>query len=96
MGNAKRLDSSIADWIRPVWGFRPYRNDDRVHYAEATRLAPLEYIGLLWTLLADLLTFKLPLSTSFLLAGPLVLLGPPSRQPKRANPRSGMKTARFS
>ncbi|WP_390912464.1 EamA family transporter [Pseudosulfitobacter sp. SM2401] len=44
-------------------------------YAEATRLAPFEYIALLWPLLADLLVFKLPLSTSFLLAVPLVLLG---------------------
>ena len=44
-------------------------------YAEATRLAPFEYIALLWPLLADLLIFKLPLSTSFLLAVPLVLLG---------------------
>jgi drug/metabolite transporter (DMT)-like permease len=44
-------------------------------YAEATRLAPFEYIALLWPLLADLLIFKLPLATSFLLAVPLVLLG---------------------
>jgi len=44
-------------------------------YAEATRLAPFEYIALLWPLLADLLIFKLPLSTSFMLALPLILLG---------------------
>ncbi|MEP2980208.1 MAG: DMT family transporter [Lentilitoribacter sp.] len=44
-------------------------------YAEASRLAPFEYIALLWPLLADLLIFKLPLSTSFLLAAPLVLAG---------------------
>ncbi len=44
-------------------------------YAEATRLAPFEYLALLWPLLADLLIFRLPLSTSFLLAVPLVLLG---------------------
>jgi len=44
-------------------------------HAEATRLAPFEYLALLWPLLADLLIFRLPLSTSFVLAVPLVLLG---------------------
>ena len=44
-------------------------------YAEATRLAPFEYIALLWPVLADLLIFRLPLSASFLLAMPLVLIG---------------------
>ncbi|MEO0503134.1 MAG: DMT family transporter, partial [Pseudomonadota bacterium] len=44
-------------------------------YAEATRLAPFEYIALLWPLLADLLIFRLPLSQSFLFAVPLVLAG---------------------
>lgn len=44
-------------------------------YAETTRLAPFEYIALLWPILADLLIFKLPLSTSFLFALPLVVLG---------------------
>ena len=44
-------------------------------YAEATRLAPFEYIALLWPVAADLLIFRLPLSTSFLLALPLVLIG---------------------
>lgn len=44
-------------------------------YTEATRLAPFEYVAFLWPLLADLLIFKLPLSTSFLFAVPLVLLG---------------------
>ncbi|WP_299545982.1 DMT family transporter [uncultured Tateyamaria sp.] len=44
-------------------------------YAEATRLASFEYIALLWPILADLLIFRLALSTSFLLALPLVLLG---------------------
>ncbi len=44
-------------------------------YAEASRLAPFEYIALLWPLLADLLIFRLPLSTSFMLAAPMVLLG---------------------
>lgn len=44
-------------------------------YAEATRLAPFEYVALLWPLLADLLIFKLSLSTSFLFAVPLVLMG---------------------
>ena len=44
-------------------------------YAEASRLAPFEYIALLWPILADLLIFRLPPSTSFLLAVPLVLAG---------------------
>lgn len=44
-------------------------------YAEASRLAPFEYLALLWPLAADLLIFRLPLSTSFLLAAPLVLAG---------------------
>lgn len=44
-------------------------------YAEATRLAPFEYIAILWLILADLLIFRVSLSTSFLFALPLVLLG---------------------
>jgi len=44
-------------------------------YAEASRLAPFEYIAFLWPLLADLFIFKLPLSTSFLLAAILVFTG---------------------
>ena len=44
-------------------------------YAEASRLAPFEYIALLWPLLADLIIFRLSLSTGFLLAAPLVLAG---------------------
>jgi len=44
-------------------------------YAEASRLAPFEYIAFLWPLLADLLIFRHPLSTGFLLAAPLVLTG---------------------
>ncbi|MDD9910379.1 MAG: DMT family transporter [Ahrensia sp.] len=44
-------------------------------YAEASRLAPFEYVALLWPIAADLLIFKLPLTTTFLLAAPLVLAG---------------------
>ncbi|WP_299292543.1 DMT family transporter [uncultured Tateyamaria sp.] len=44
-------------------------------YAEATRLAPFEYVALLWPILADLAIFRLPLATSFVFAVPLVLLG---------------------
>jgi drug/metabolite transporter (DMT)-like permease len=44
-------------------------------YAEASRIAPFEYVALLWPVLADLLIFKVALSTSFLLALPLVLGG---------------------
>ena len=44
-------------------------------FAEASRLAPFEYVALAWPILADLLIFKLPVATSFLLAAPLVLAG---------------------
>lgn len=44
-------------------------------YAEASRLAPFEYIALLWPLLADMLIFRLSLTSGFLLAAPLVLAG---------------------
>lgn len=44
-------------------------------YAEASRLAPFEYVALMWPLLADLFIFKLALSTAFLLAAPLILSG---------------------
>ena len=44
-------------------------------YAEASRLAPFEYIALIWPVLADLLIFRLSLAPSFLLALPLVLGG---------------------
>ncbi|MEM1235161.1 MAG: DMT family transporter [Pseudomonadota bacterium] len=42
-------------------------------YAEASRLAPFEYVALLWPLLADLLLFQVALSTSFFFAAPLIL-----------------------
>lgn len=44
-------------------------------YAEASRLAPFEYIALLWPVLADLLIFRLPLAETFLIALPLVVAG---------------------
>jgi len=44
-------------------------------YAEASRLAPFEYIALLWPLLADLFIFRLQLSMTFLVAAPLILAG---------------------
>jgi len=44
-------------------------------YAEASRLAPFEYVTFLWPLLADLFIFKLPLLTSFLLAATFVFAG---------------------
>jgi len=44
-----------------------------LRYAEASRLAPFEYVALLWPLLADLLIFQQPLSTAFLFAAPLVI-----------------------
>ncbi|WP_424973244.1 DMT family transporter [Dinoroseobacter sp. S76] len=44
-------------------------------FAEASRLAPFEYVALLWPLLADLFLFKLPLSSAFVVAAPLILGG---------------------
>jgi len=44
-------------------------------YAEVSRLAPFEYIALLWPILADLFIFEAPLLSGFLLALPLILLG---------------------
>lgn len=44
-------------------------------YAEASRLAPFEYVALLWPVLADVFIFRLSLSTSFILAVPLILAG---------------------
>ncbi len=44
-------------------------------YAEASRLAPFEYLALLWPILADVFLFRLSLSTSFVLAAPLILAG---------------------
>lgn len=44
-------------------------------YAEASRLAPFEYVALLWPILADLFIFGVKLSTALLLAAPLILGG---------------------
>ena len=44
-------------------------------YAEASRLAPFEYVALLWPILADVFIFRLSLSTSFVFAAPLILAG---------------------
>ena len=43
--------------------------------AEASLLAPFEYLAVLWPVLADLLIFKAPISSAFLVALPLVLAG---------------------
>lgn len=55
-------------------------------YAEASYLAPFEYIALGWPILADLLIFNLPLSTSFLFALPLVLAGAALAAAERRRP----------
>lgn len=46
-----------------------------LRYAEASRLAPFEYLALIWPVLADLAIFGLAPSSGFLLALPLVLAG---------------------
>jgi drug/metabolite transporter (DMT)-like permease len=44
-------------------------------YAEASRLAPFEYLALLWPVMADWLLFDIPASRHFFLALPLMLGG---------------------
>ncbi|PZX17135.1 EamA domain-containing membrane protein RarD [Palleronia aestuarii] len=44
-------------------------------YAEASRMAPFEYVTLIWAVLTDLVIFGLPLAPAFFLALPLVLFG---------------------
>nr|WP_300312373.1 DMT family transporter [Halomonas sp.] len=46
-----------------------------LRFAEASRLAPFEYIALIWPVLVDLLLFGLPLSMGFVLALPLIVAG---------------------
>ena len=46
-----------------------------LRYAEASRLAPFEYIALIWPVAADWVLFGIPVSSSFLLALPLMLSG---------------------
>ncbi|MEM7709931.1 MAG: DMT family transporter [Pseudomonadota bacterium] len=55
-------------------------------YAEASRLAPFEYVALLWAVLADLVLFGSPLGPSFLVALPLVLLGAAGAASERRSP----------
>ena len=62
-------------------------------YAEASRLAPFEYLTLFWPVLADLFIFGLSLSTAFIFAVPLILSGAlfasleksPNRKTKQLN-----------
>ena len=44
-------------------------------YSEASRLAPFEYLALLWPILADVFLFKQPIASAFLLAAPLIMAG---------------------
>ena len=46
-----------------------------LRFAEASRLAPFEYVALIWPVLVDLLLFGLPLSAGFVLALPLIVAG---------------------
>ena len=66
-------------------------------YAEASRLAPFEYVTLLWAVLADLALFGSPLGPSFLVALPLVLLGAgTAASEQRAAPPVGQAAARVA
>jgi drug/metabolite transporter (DMT)-like permease len=44
-------------------------------YAEVSRLAPFEYVALVWPVVADWVLFGIPVSSGFLLALPLMLSG---------------------
>jgi len=44
-------------------------------HAEASLLAPFEYLAIVWPIIADMLLFDAPLSLAFLTALPLVLAG---------------------
>lgn len=44
-------------------------------YAEVSRLAPFEYVALVWPVIADWVLFGIPVSSGFLLALPLMLSG---------------------
>lgn len=44
-------------------------------YAEASRLAPFEYIALIWPVLADVFIFGIGLAPAFIFAAPLILIG---------------------
>lgn len=61
--------------------------------AEASRLAPFEYVALLWPVLADLFVFKLQLSSAFVFATPLILVGAMVAVAERAenNPPRGVR-----
>lgn len=75
-------------WVAPGWstlwylilsglfgGFAHIAMTLAFRYAEASRLAPFEYVAMLWPILADVFIFRLSLSASFLLAAPLILAG---------------------
>jgi len=59
-------------------------------HAEASLLAPFDYVAILWPVLADVLLFQAPLSLAFLSALPLVLGGAAlaaveGRRPRKRN-----------
>ncbi len=75
-------------WVMPDWyaltililaglfgGFAHIAMTLAFRHAEASLLAPFEYLAILWPVLADLLLFDMPISSAFLAALPLVLAG---------------------
>ncbi|WP_447894474.1 DMT family transporter [Vreelandella sp. GE22] len=44
-------------------------------YAEVSRLAPFEYVALVWPIAADWVLFAIPISSGFIMALPLMLAG---------------------
>lgn len=75
-------------WVIPDWyalailvlaglfnGFAHIAMTLAFRQAEASLLAPFEYLAILWSVLADLLLFDMSISSAFLAALPLVLAG---------------------
>ena len=63
-------------------------------YAEASRLAPFEYLSLFWPMLADVYIFRLQLTPVFFVATPLILAGAAAAATeglrfRRSRPRAG-------
>ncbi|MEL6920180.1 MAG: DMT family transporter [Pseudomonadota bacterium] len=65
-------------------------------YAEASQLAPFEYVALIWPVLADLLIFGLIPTTAFLIATPLVLAGAAVAATERTSSNSTKKQSHHS
>lgn len=82
------LATLSGGWLIPSWhtlillvlagifgGFAHITMTLAFRYTEASRLAPFQYIALIWAVLTDLLVFHQPLAPAFAFALPMVLGG---------------------